>query len=63
MSDLGNVADRLEAIVEELDEIAFDRLRIAAGEGQRRRPDEDRELTKARRAIEKAVAALRKVDS
>jgi hypothetical protein len=63
VSDLGNVADRLEAIVEELDEIAFDRLRIAAGEGQRRRPDEDRELTKARRAIEKAVAALRKVDS
>ena len=41
MSDLGNVADRLEAIVEELDEIAFDRLRIAAGEGQRRRPDEE----------------------
>jgi len=62
VSDLNSLADRLEAIVEELDEIAFDRLRLAAAEGQRTRPDDDRELTKARRAVEKAVAVLRGID-
>ena len=63
MSDLNSLADRLQAIVEELDEIAFDRLRLAAGEGQRARPDDDRELTKARRAVEKAVVVLRRSDA
>ena len=62
MSALNALADRLAAIVEELDEIAFERLRRAAGEGQRARPDDDRELTKARRAVEKAVAVLRNLD-
>ena len=63
MSDLTGLADRLEAIGEELDEIAFDRLRMAAADGQRARRDEDRELTKARRAVEKAVAVLRGIDA
>ena len=62
MSDIRGLADRLELIVEELDEIAFDRLRLAAADGQRTRPDDDRELTKARRAVEKAVAVLRGID-
>jgi len=62
VSDIRGLADRLESIVEELDEIAFDRLRLAAAEGQRTRPDDDRELTKARRAVEKAVAVLRGID-
>ena len=62
MSELDSIADRLTAIVEELDEIAFDRLRLAAADGQRSRPDDDRELTKARRAVEKAVAVLRRID-
>ncbi|HZI43644.1 MAG TPA: hypothetical protein VFD53_00405 [Ilumatobacter sp.] len=61
MSDLNALADRLAAIVEELDEIAFDRLRLAAEEGRSTRPDSDRELTKARRAVEKAVTVLRNV--
>ena len=63
MSDLDSLADRLQAIIEELDEIAFDRLRLAASQGQRARPDDDRELTKARRAVEKAVAVLRRLDT
>ena len=61
MSDLNNLVERLQAIVEELDEIAFDRLRLAAEEGRSTRPDSDRELTKARRAVEKAVTVLRNV--
>ena len=63
MSDLNSLVDRLQAIVEELDEIAFDRLRLAASQGQRSRPDDDRELTKARRAVEKAVVVLRRIDA
>jgi hypothetical protein len=62
MSELNGIADRLAAIVEELDEVAFDRLRLAAADGQRSRPHDDRELTKARRAVEKAVAVLRGID-
>lgn len=62
MSDLDDIAGRLTAIVDELDEIAFDRLRLAAADGQRSRPDDDRQLTKARRAVEKAVAVLRSID-
>ena len=62
MSDLNALADRLAAIVEELDEIAFDRLRLAAEEGRQTRPDSDRDLTKARRAVEKAVTVLRNVE-
>ena len=62
MSDLAGIAERLDAIVEELDEIAFDRLRQAAGDGATARPASDRELTKARRALEKASAVLRAID-
>jgi hypothetical protein len=63
VSDLTNLVERLQAIVEDLDEIAFDRLRLAASQGQRSRPDDDRELTKARRAVEKAVVVLRRIDA
>lgn len=61
MSDLGSVADRLDAIVADLDEIAFDRLREAAAAGVTDRPADDRELLKARRAVEKAAHILRRL--
>ena len=63
MSGLAGIAERIEGIVEELDEIAFDRLRQAAGDGATVRPASDRELTKARRALEKAVAVLRAIEA
>ena len=62
MSDLHAIAERLAAIVEELDEIAFDRLREASASGATSRPDSDREISKARRAVEKAVVLLRAAD-
>lgn len=62
MSDVSRIAERLEAIVEELDEVAFDRLRQAVGEGATARPAADRELVKARRAVEKAAGVLRGLD-
>ena len=62
MSDIAGIAERLEAIVEELDEIAFDRLRQAAGDGESGRPAGDRLLVQARRAVEKAAGVLRALD-
>lgn len=52
------LADDLERLAEELDEMMFTRLREAAAEG-RGRPPEDRRLVQARRAIDKAVGLLR----
>jgi len=64
--DLDDVADRLQAIAEELGDLAFDRLREATS-GARRTgtPDpsvvaEEKRLTRARRAVEKAVVVLRR---
>ena len=62
MSDFGSLADRLESIVEDLDELAFDRLREAVADGATQRPQSDKELTKARRAAEKAAHILRNLD-
>ena len=52
------LAERVESIVEELDELQFDALREAAAEGAGRPPD-DKRLTQARRALEKAAHLLR----
>lgn len=59
MSDAGALADRLDSIVADLDELAFDRLREAAADGATTRPADDKELVKARRAVEKAAYILR----
>lgn len=53
-----HLADRLDAIVAELDETMFDRLREASAE-RAGRPDDDKLLMRARRAIEKAAGLLR----
>jgi hypothetical protein len=59
MSRYEDLADRLDAVVDELDELSFDLLQRAAADGAGRRPDADRTLTQARRAAEKAAALLR----
>ena len=53
-----NLADRLDAISEELDEVMFDQLREASA-ARGGRPVDDKRLTQARRAIEKASRLLR----
>ena len=62
MSDVGSLADRLESIAADLDELTFDRLRAAAADGETVRPADDKELVKARRAVEKAAHLLRRLD-
>jgi hypothetical protein len=56
--DYDGLADRLDAVAEDLDEIMFDQLREAAAE-KSGRPADDKRLTQARRAIEKASHLLR----
>jgi hypothetical protein len=55
------LADRLDALVEELDEVMFDQLREAAA-ARAARPVDDKRLTQARRSIEKASRLLRGSD-
>jgi hypothetical protein len=62
VSDFARLATRLDALVADLDELAFDRLREAMAAGATERPQTDKELTKARRAAEKAAHILRRLD-
>lgn len=63
MSDFGGLAERLQAVAEDLDEIAFDQLREAVADGEVERPANDKRLMQARRSIEKAAHILRELDS
>ena len=68
MADIGDIRARLEMLTEELADAAFDLLREAsalsreAGEdaasATARASAEERRLTRARRAVERAVAIL-----
>ena len=62
MSDRFNeVADRLDAIAEELAESAMTELSSAIRRGDQKRPATERTLTQARRAIDKASHLLRSI--
>ena len=53
---------RLEAIAEELAELAMERLRESIDAGGYELPVDERRLTRARRAVEKAAAILAEPD-
>ena len=55
--DTSGIVERLRSIEEELRDLAYDRLREAAGGDDAARADEKRVL-QARRAIERAIRAL-----
>jgi hypothetical protein len=52
------LVESLQLVADDLDQICFDQLREAAAEGQAR-PADDKRLTQARRAVEKAIHLLR----
>jgi hypothetical protein len=58
VADLEGLRARLEGIAEELADAAMDALRQALEEGAVGRPEAERRITQARRAVERAVAAL-----
>lgn len=57
-----DVRSRLEAIAEELADLAIERLRESIDAGGTELPVDERRLTRARRAVEKAVAILTEPD-
>jgi hypothetical protein len=65
--DAEDLAERLSQLSEEIADLAFDRLREASssagrGEAQPSLVAEEKRLTRARRAVDKAVVLLRGVN-
>ncbi len=56
--ELADIRRRLEAISEELADLAIERLRSSIDAGGVELPVDERRLTRARRAVEKAAAIL-----
>jgi uncharacterized Ntn-hydrolase superfamily protein len=59
---INDMISRLELISEELADKALDALKSAHREGAVKRPETERQLTTARRAIEKAIGVLTRLD-
>lgn len=57
-----DIRSRLEAIAEELADLAIVRLRESIDAGGHELPVDERRLTRARRAVEKAMALLDQPD-
>ena len=51
------LVERLQVVADDLDQVIFDQLREASADG-RARPADDKRLTQARRAVEKAIHLL-----
>jgi hypothetical protein len=62
MNRVTQLADQLDAVVGELDDLSFDLLQEAVASGATARPAADRTLAQARRAVEKAAALLRQLE-
>jgi hypothetical protein len=60
--EFDDIRGRLEGIAEELADLAIDRLRESIDAGGQEFPVDERRLTRARRAIEKAVTLLNEPD-
>jgi hypothetical protein len=58
VSGYADLAARLRDIAGELDDVALDVLNRAVADGATARPVEDKTLTQARRAVEKAATLL-----
>lgn len=58
-TELDDVRERLESISDQLADLAMDRLRRALDDGATGRPADERRITRARRAVDKAVELLR----
>lgn len=60
--EFDDIRGRLEGIAEELADLAIQRLRESIDAGGDELPIDERRLTRARRAVEKAIAVLREGD-
>ncbi|MGH9184775.1 MAG: hypothetical protein ACRD0U_02995 [Acidimicrobiales bacterium] len=60
--EFDDIRRRLEAISEALADLAIERLKESIDAGGSELPVDERRLTRARRAVEKAVAVLQEPD-
>ena len=60
--EFDDIRRRLESISEELADLAISRLRESIDAGGHELPVDERRLTRARRAVEKAIAVLGEPD-
>jgi predicted ABC-type ATPase len=60
--EFDDIRERLETIGEELADLAIQRLRDSIDAGGHELPVDERRLTRARRAVEKAANLLREPD-
>jgi hypothetical protein len=60
--EFDDIRHRLEAIAEELADLAIERLKESIDAGGVELPVDERRLTRARRSVEKAVALLQEPD-
>jgi len=60
--EFGEIRSRLETIAEELGDLAIQRLRESIDAGGDELPVDERRLTRARRAVEKAAHLLEEPD-
>jgi len=60
--EFDDIRQRLEAISEELADLAIERLRESIDAGGTELPVDERRLTRARRAVERAIGILREPD-
>ena len=60
--EFDEIRGRLEVIAEELADLAIARLRASIDAGGTELPVDEKRLTRARRAVEKAIAVLREGD-
>jgi hypothetical protein len=58
MHDAEHLVERLQAIEEELRDLAYDKLRSATEDGDADALDDEKKVLQARRAIERAIVAL-----
>ena len=58
MRDAESIVERLQSIETDLRDLAYERLRAAAEDGDSDALAEEKKLLQARRAIEKAITAL-----
>lgn len=57
-TDLEDIVGELRSLEERLRELAYDRLRLAAEEGDTEAAAEEKRILTARRAVERAIGAL-----
>ena len=62
MASLKEIVSNLQSVSEDLADKALDALKEAHREGQAKRPELERQITQARRAIEKAIGVLSRLD-